>query len=71
MTLQQVTIDPRYHDAVIFNLDAALTDTNGALLPHVNMPATVFVASCAGCPRQLIGGLVCWCPRGRCFALGS
>ena len=28
MTLP-VTVDPRYHDAVIFNLDAVLTDTDG------------------------------------------
>jgi hypothetical protein len=27
MTLP-VTVDPRYHDAVIFNLDAALTDND-------------------------------------------
>jgi len=27
MTLQQVTVDPRYHDAVVFNLNAVLTDT--------------------------------------------
>ncbi|BBX47541.1 trehalose-phosphatase [Mycobacterium cookii] len=31
MTLP-VTVDPRYHDAVIFNLDAVLTETDGALL---------------------------------------
>jgi alpha,alpha-trehalase len=24
-----VTVDPRYHDAVIFSLDAVLTDTDG------------------------------------------
>jgi hypothetical protein len=28
------------------------------LLPHVNMPATVFVASNAGCPRELIRRIV-------------
>jgi alpha,alpha-trehalase len=28
MTLP-VTVDPRYHDAVVFNLDAVLTDTDG------------------------------------------
>ena len=28
MTLP-VTVDPRYHDAVIFNLDAVLTDNDG------------------------------------------
>ena len=28
MTLR-VTVDPRYHDAVIFNLDAVLSDTGG------------------------------------------
>ncbi len=28
MTLP-VTVDPRYHDAVIFNLDAVVTDTDG------------------------------------------
>ena len=28
MTLR-VTVDPRYHDAVIFSLDAVLTDTDG------------------------------------------
>ena len=28
MTLP-VTVDPRYHDAVIFNLDAVLTDIDG------------------------------------------
>ena len=31
MTLS-VTVDPRYHDAVIFNLDAVLTDTDGVPL---------------------------------------
>src|ERR1700738_3816071 len=44
---------------------------HASLLPHVNMPARLFVASCARCPRQLIGCLVCWCPRGRGFALRS
>ena len=28
MTLP-VTVDPRYHDAVVFNLDAVLTDIDG------------------------------------------
>ena len=31
MTLP-VTVDPRYHDAVIFNIDAVLTDTDGVQL---------------------------------------
>jgi hypothetical protein len=31
MTLP-ITVDPRYHDAVIFNLDAVLTDTDGVQL---------------------------------------
>ena len=31
MTLP-VTVDPRYHDAVIFNLDNVLTDTDGVQL---------------------------------------
>jgi hypothetical protein len=36
MTLP-VTVDPRYHDAVIFNLDAVLTDTDGVpVLVHHN-----------------------------------
>src|SRR5277367_1250765 len=31
----------------------------GPLLPHVNMPAALFVASNAGCPRELVRRVVC------------
>jgi hypothetical protein len=41
------------------------------LLPHVNVPATVFVASNAGCPRELIRRVVCWRVFGWGFALRS
>ena len=45
--------------------------TEHPLLPHVNMPAKVFVASNARCPRELIRRVVCWRLLGRGFAVGS
>ena len=51
MTLP-VTVDPRYHDAVIFNLDAVLTDTDGVRAVRIDDQPGAEINSTSGSGRR-------------------
>ena len=54
MTLP-VTVDPRYHDAVIFNLDAVVTDTDGVPAVRVDDQPGAKIARRRASHRGLLG----------------